>query len=203
MSSAITSTRISDTPIIIICGMLRTGTTLLYNLLACDPNGRAPLVTYTSVEPIPPVLRSNVEEHKRREQANQIFGKETLEVAGCTDPERTNSSASHAEFAIEEDILLQMEAGLGYAFGLLAPENDEVFEWLDGTTNKDFAYDYHSTVLQMLHDVDPSRSHWVLKSPAHILWIDTLLKYYPHASLIMSHRRLQEVFPSGCRLVLA
>ncbi|CAF1185503.1 unnamed protein product [Rotaria sp. Silwood1] len=96
-----------------------------------------------------------------------------------------------------------MEAGLDYAFGLLAPENDEVFEWLDDTTNKDFAYDYHSTVLQMLHDVDPPRSHWVLKSPEHILWIDTLLKYYPHASLIMSHRRLQEVFPSGCRLVLA
>ncbi|CAF2963826.1 unnamed protein product [Rotaria sp. Silwood2] len=30
---------------LVVCGLARTGTTLLYNLLACDPNCRAPLYT--------------------------------------------------------------------------------------------------------------------------------------------------------------
>ena len=48
----------------------------------------------------------------------------------------------------------------------------------------------------MLHDVDLPQTHWQLKGPVHIYYIDTLLKYYPRASIIMFHRRLDEVLPS-------
>ena len=201
--SVTTSRKFSETPIIIICGMPRAGTTLLHNLMACDPNSRAPLQTDMSMSPIPPILRSNIEEHRRRKHAYQTFRKEMLEIASCTDAKRINSAASHAEYEFEEDIQLLAEAGVDYAYGLLTCEDDEVFQWLDDTANKDFAYDYHSTVLQMLHNIDPPSSHWVLKSPVHTFWIDPLLKHYPHASFIMSHRRLDEVFPSSCRLVIA
>jgi hypothetical protein len=85
--------------------------------MACDPNGGAPL-TDMSIEPVQPILRSNVKEHQRREHAHQIFRKEMLEIAGCTNPARSNSSASHAEFAMEKDIQLQMEVGVDYAYGL-------------------------------------------------------------------------------------
>jgi hypothetical protein len=51
---------------VIICGLPRCGTTLLHNLMACDPASRTPLLTDMTVQPIPPILRSNVDEHKRR-----------------------------------------------------------------------------------------------------------------------------------------
>jgi hypothetical protein len=54
----------------------------------------------------------------------------------------------------------------------------------------------------MLHDIDPPRTHWQLKSPTNTWWIDTLLKYYPQASLIMCHRRLGEIIPSWLRYIL-
>ncbi|CAF4067616.1 unnamed protein product [Rotaria sordida] len=33
-----TKEKISDVPMIVICGLPRTGTTLLHNLMACDPS---------------------------------------------------------------------------------------------------------------------------------------------------------------------
>src|SRR5690349_19906107 len=47
-----------DRPLV-TCGLTRTGTTLLYNLLACDPDCRAPLLTDMYVDSVPPVARSN------------------------------------------------------------------------------------------------------------------------------------------------
>ncbi|CAF3378185.1 unnamed protein product, partial [Rotaria sp. Silwood2] len=51
---------------LIICGLPRTGSTFLYNLLACDPNCRAPLFTEMLIDPVPPISRSNLIEHERR-----------------------------------------------------------------------------------------------------------------------------------------
>jgi hypothetical protein len=76
------------------------------------------------------------------------------------------------------------------------PNETNFHTWFINQQNKDFAYKYHQTVLQMLHDVDPPRTHWQLKSPQHTLWFDTLLNFYPQASIIMSHRYLNEVITS-------
>jgi hypothetical protein len=43
-------------PPLIVCGLARTGTTLLYNLLACDPACRAPLMM-DMMDPVPPLAR--------------------------------------------------------------------------------------------------------------------------------------------------
>jgi hypothetical protein len=58
--------KVSDAPLILICGLPRTGTTLLNNLLTCDVNCRALLISDMSMESISPILRSNVDEHKRQ-----------------------------------------------------------------------------------------------------------------------------------------
>ncbi|CAF4162312.1 unnamed protein product, partial [Rotaria sordida] len=39
---------------LLVCGLVRTGTTLLYNLLACDPQSRAPL--YTDIDQLSDLL---------------------------------------------------------------------------------------------------------------------------------------------------
>jgi hypothetical protein len=47
-----TQEKISKAPMIFICGLSRTGTTLLYNLIACDSSYRAPLFTNLTIQPI-------------------------------------------------------------------------------------------------------------------------------------------------------
>ncbi|CAF1025722.1 unnamed protein product [Adineta steineri] len=196
-----TKQKVNEFPMIVICGLARTGTTLLHNLMACDPSCRAPLITDMIHETIPPISRSNTDEHRRR--AKLIEDAETEAYATAKHDLKKflkNFSASHALFPHEEDSVLLEEAGVKISNVISAFKDTDFTEWLINQKNKDFCYQYHQTVLQMLHDVDPPRTHWQLKTPQHTLWMDTLLKYYPQASIIMSHRRLDQVIPSIHRL---
>jgi hypothetical protein len=198
-----TKEKINKVPMIVICGLHRTGTTLLHNLMSCDPLCRSPLLTDLVREPIPPILRSNIDEHKRRVKISEDNLAKIFETAQYDlKTFRKDFTSSHPRFLHEEDTVLHSNVGLRFSNIILAPKETNDFTWFMNQQNKDFAYQYHQTVFQMLHDVDPPQTHWQLKSPLHTLWIDTLLKYYPQASLIMSHRRLDEVLPSIYRLCL-
>jgi hypothetical protein len=108
---------------------------------------------------------------------------------------------SHPHFDIENDVRILYHTGLNPVFSLLAPESAPLFTWLlDESISKRFAYDYHRQFLRLFK---PPSSHWLFKSPEHALFSDSLLECYPHARLIMTHRRLDEVLPSFCRLVLS
>ncbi|CAF1492483.1 unnamed protein product, partial [Rotaria sp. Silwood1] len=170
--------------------------------MACDPTCRAPFITDITTQPIPPILRSNITEHKRRMEDEEDRLEKVYETAGYDRKQIAKDRvASHPEFVYEEDVVLLEEVGPQGSVSLVAPKDTNMVAWF-ADKNKDFAYAYHRTVLQMLHDVDPPQTHWQLKSPLHTLWIDSLLKYYPQVSIIMSHRHLDEVIPSACRIFL-
>ncbi|CAF4225001.1 unnamed protein product [Adineta steineri] len=197
--------KITNVPMIVICGLPRTGTTLLYNLMACDPACRAPLVSDMTISQIPPISRSNVDEHKRRMAAERDRLIQVFEAAG-SDFGRFSKvfCSSHPLFPIEEDTaLLGGNLDIKIALYNLVPKHKSLVTCFTDNQNSNYMYDYHQTVLQMLHDVDPPHTNWLLKSPFHTFWLNTLLKYYPKASLIMVHRHLDEVLPSACRLALA
>ena len=182
---------------LVIYGLPRSGTTLLYNLLACDPNCRAPLVTDMVGQCIPPIARSNLVEQKQRLAAVQQAGQQMEELAG----QPNETIAAHPIFAIEEDYLILRHTSIYILLAQLAVDvQSESDLWLEDITNKDFAYDYHETFLHLLNSVDRPHSHWLLKSPVHSFYLDTLLRHYPTAKLIMVHRHLNEVLPSFCRM---
>ncbi|CAF5032993.1 unnamed protein product, partial [Rotaria sp. Silwood1] len=177
-----------------IWGLPRTGSTLLFNLLACDPSCRAPLAT-NLFYPVQPVARSDTTEQAQRIIEVGNFS-EIFRSVGLSDYER-QLLAGYPRCAHEEDLFLFYHVGINLFNTLLTSrDNAELLEWLFDDTNKNFAYEYHKTFLQMLNDVDTPRSHWLLKSPIHMFFLDTLLRHYPSASFIMTHRRLNEVLPS-------
>ncbi|CAF1075327.1 unnamed protein product [Rotaria sp. Silwood1] len=185
---------------LVICGLARTGTTLLYNLLACDPNCRAPLYTDMIIEVVPPIPRSDLIGQKRRidllkssSQVNEQSSDILLQLV-----------ASHAHFDIEEDYNILRQAGYFSLFTIISDGDDcNPENWIRNEMNKTYAYDYHEIFLRMLNAVDMPKSHWLLKSPLHIFSFDKLLQCYPNALLIMTHRHLDEVLPSTCSLSLA
>lgn len=188
-------------PMIFIVGQARTGTTLLYNLMACDPACRAPRLTDMTVQPIPPILRSNIDEHKRRAENERSIVAKEFEAAKCDiEKYRKNKSSSHAVYNYEEDSNLFLDIGVRVVPYVITPGETDYHIWYRDNQDKDFLYMYHKTFFQMLHDADPPRTHWLLKSPSHTFWLDLLLKYYPQASLIMTHRRLDNVIASTCSL---
>jgi len=102
-----TREKIREVPMVFICGLPRTGTTLLHNLMACDPSCRAPRLTDMIIHPIPPILRSNIDEHKRREQTEVDIEIKAFEIAERDiKTYKKNLSSAHASFPTEEDTLL-------------------------------------------------------------------------------------------------
>ncbi|CAF0866928.1 unnamed protein product [Rotaria sordida] len=185
---------------LVVCGFARTGTTLLYNLLACDPNCRAPLYTDMYVEVVPPIPRSDSIGQKRRldlikspQQDNEQLSDMLIRIA-----------ASHPHSDIEEDYHILRQAGYFCMGSLPSDDEDDTSDsWIRKEMNKDYVYDYHEIFLRMLNTADAPKSHWLLKSPFHIFSFDKLLEHYPNALLIIPHRRIDEALPSSCSLVLA
>ena len=179
---------------LIMCGFPRTGSTFLYSLLACDPNCRAPVRIDMSIDCIPPVSRSDMDERKRR----CFKDKEYLEKICLVN----KPFDFHSTFVIGEDSSILLHAGVTQLVALLDPIDRTEFQtWFYDKTNKGFAYAYHETFLRIMNSVDKPSSHWLLKSPFHAPHLDALFQQYPHAALIMTHRNLDEVVPSYCRLL--
>jgi hypothetical protein len=62
------------------------------------------------------------------------------------------------------------------------------------------AYQIHKRQLQLLQSYD-RRGHWVLKSPQHMAGLNGLLKIYPDARIVVTHRDPVEAVASYCSLV--
>jgi hypothetical protein len=180
---------------LIIVGMPRTGTTLLHHLLARDPVGR-PLVAWETLSPAP---------------------------VGIGRARRFDFRALIAAFAVwmSKSILIPETAGMHkYAYNgpaectnLIWPSFvwpsatvlPSVHEWFNrvGESVYDDAYNWYRMSLQVLHWQRPAQDHWVLKSPQHIWALDALARAVPEATIIHTHRNMNEVLPSWCSLSAA
>lgn len=100
---------------------------------------------------------------------------------------------------IEEDVLVLFHSFLMEVHVFLAQKNFR--KWFEDGGNKKFAYIYHRLFFQMMNSSWKPDSHWVLKSPIHSLYMDSLLEQYPDARIIVTHRDPVNVVPSNGKLV--
>lgn len=163
---------------VVITGLPRTGTTFLFNLLAEDPRLRAPLGW--ELEELPDAIhRSDATAVGRaRATASKGFGRLNFMVPGFR--------AIH-EFA--GDLPQECVAIFGQQF--LSPQFITLFnvpsyqKWLEEVPAHP-AYELHRRTLAALPIGEGQR--WLLKSPAHLPWIQYLFDAYPDARVIQMHR---------------
>lgn len=181
---------------IVVVGMMRSGTTLLQRLLAADSNFHcaygwevvevAPRLDYDwSAGEDPRIAVSEKREAMSRELAPELF-------------------AIHPMYAREpeEEIVFLSDAFLSHV-----PESGAhvpVYRsWIDG---QDFtpAYAYLYRMLQFLQwqkrRTGRTADRWVLKSPAHLGYLDTLRAVFGDLHLVHMHRDPTETIPSGASL---
>ncbi len=182
-------------PPIVVVGMMRSGTTLMQRLLARDPRSYSAL-GWELGEPAPrPGTRweepdPRIEDGLERSRQMQAFA--------------PRLHAIHPSHALEpdEEIVLLADAFLSHV-----PEAScdvpEYRAWLD---QQDFepAYRYLHEMLQLLQWQKRRRGEagerWVLKSPAHLGYLDTLFSVFPDAHVVWMHRTPLETVPSGASL---
>jgi hypothetical protein len=166
-----------ERPVIII-GLPRTGTTVVYDLLALDPATRTPR-DWEFAMPWPAPEQATWNTDPRIAQMNAIFAHllqaapalADIQVFEATHPSECNLAFTH-HFASS-----QFPAEWGVPF---------YARWLRETPPPG-RYAAHRRILQQLQWKGP-RGRWTLKSPEHLCTIEELLQAYPDACLIWTHR---------------
>jgi hypothetical protein len=178
-------------PVVVIAGLQRTGTTLLHRLMAADPEMRS-LASWEALSPLPwpGLARGGEAERIRRARFYQ-------RVLGYIAP---HFFAIHPveHDAPEEDVLL-----LDLSFMSQSPEATlhvpGYAAWLEAQDQAP-AYAYLRRLMQILLWQRGAAS-WVLKSPHHMEHIDVLLRTFPEARVVQTHRDPQRTMPSFCSMV--
>jgi Sulfotransferase family len=176
-------------------GLPRTGSTALIYMLACDPNTR-PLRYWEAERPCPPP-ETAIELTDPRIAATAANIEATLQRA----PEIGEMLPVEATGPIECFPLMFLEFKFhAYEAFLNIPS---YIEWVNSRAcDMEPAYRYHKRVLKLLQWRCPPR-RWSLKTPSHMLYIDALIKVYPDARFVMTHRDPARVLPSIVDLLRA
>jgi len=167
----------------------RTGTTLLQNLLCLDPTIRFLYAWEAQTPSLHPKHRAkNIDNRKQA-------AKRLLWLLEHFAPELSVAHQTSAEGPDECLPLLLHTFIVEGTFEALAPVPTYV-NWLKDQ-DKLPSYLYFRKILQILQ-WHKRGDHWVLKSPNQDL--DTLLKAFPDANIVQTHRDPVKVIPSFCSL---
>jgi hypothetical protein len=162
-----------------ILGLPRTGTTILYELIAQDPAFRSP-ATWEVARPLPPPTqqshradaRINTVERMLRMMEKLAPGFRAIHAIGARLPQECVYIMASSFISEQFTYMYNIPAYRDWVLGqdMTAP------------------YQWHAHFLQHLQ-VDFARERWILKAPAHLGSLDYLLAQYPDASIVWTHRR--------------
>ena len=166
---------------LVIVGLPRTGTSFLFNLLARDPAHRYLTNWEASVSQVPPGRRQR---KGLRRDPRRRKGRLMLAFQKYLMPEIEKQHAFLLDGPEEcTPILMQGFSTQAFAGMFDVPDYSS---WLD-TADRLPSYRHHRRVLQTLQWTYPGQ-RWLLKSPDHIGALDALLRVYPDACVVCTHR---------------
>jgi Sulfotransferase family len=176
---------------VVITGLPRTGTTLLHNLLALDPANRV-LRFWEALHPVP----ADPSTAPARVQQAEMWLARTYELT----PTFRAIHASTAEGPEECDALLQNAFASQHFDDMFRAE--EYSAWLNNASLAD-EYQYFARQLQVLTRPEERERPWVLKSPSHLGYLDTVTQTFPGAMIVHCHREPLEAIASYASLTYA
>lgn len=177
---------------VFVMGLPRTGSTILHDLMARDPDNRVPM-TWECNYMSPPAEAATYETDPR--------------IADCEAHFERTSRLLIPEFqAIHEmGARLAQECLMLNAFDFKSQIFSNQFwvpsyqRWVERDDNLS-VYRTHKRQLQYMQWRNP-RARWVLKSTGYFWGLDAILATYPDAQIVMTHRDPIKLIASHCSLV--
>ena len=167
-----------ERPVFII-GMPRTGTTILHDILAQDPDNRTPL-TWETMFPSPPPERASFHSDPRIARCAATFPGVELQIPAFKAMHPMGATLS------QECVTMMGEA-------MCTPLFHNQFrvpayqDWVDHEADWSHVYAFHQQQLQHLQWRNRGE-RWVLKTGAHLWGLEHLLRTYPDARIVFTHR---------------
>jgi hypothetical protein len=181
-----------DVPVV-ICGLPRTGTTMLHRLMASDPDVHS-VKWYECRHPAP-----FPDDDWTREDARIPAARTEVDQMLEAVPDLAKVHPWDPVGPDEEIMLLE------HTFLAWMPEAHahvpEFGRW-QAQQDRAPAYEYLKTMLRFLQwqkrQAGSSASSWVLKAPFHLAVIEVLLEAFPEIRVVQTHRDPLETIPSIC-----
>ncbi len=167
-----------EKPVFII-GMPRTGTTILHDILAQDPDSRAPM-TWETMFPSPPPRAETFHTDPRIAACAATMPAQEEQI-----PEFKAIHPMGAELS-QECVTIMGEAMCTPLFHnqFRVPSYED---WVDDEADWTRVYDFHYRQLQHFQ-AHNAKDRWVLKTGAHLWGLPQLLATYPDARIVFTHR---------------
>jgi Sulfotransferase family len=176
---------------VMVLGLPRTGTTALSQLLALDPQIRS-LRLWESNDPVPPPESATQGVDPRISETER-----GLEAMYAAFPRMRSLYFQTATGPTECQDLLGMEMRTAHFDGMAHVPS--YTSWVIGC-DMSSAYEWHRRTLQLLQWRCPPRL-WHLKTPVHLFSLEQVLRAYPGAVFLWTHRDPAEVLGSVCSLI--
>ncbi|MBT4521703.1 MAG: sulfotransferase [Halieaceae bacterium] len=176
---------------IIICGLVRTGSTALHYLMGQDP-GMQNLQYWLGNSPQPRPPRDQWAAHPDF-QASEA----ELNAMYEADPSLKAMHFMMADGPEEcRHLLAQSFTDDGFEVNASIPSYSQWYEEAD----LEFAYRQHKHLIQIIGSRDLEK-RWLFKYPVHLRHLPSLFKVYPDACVVWTHRDPAQVLPSYCSLM--
>ena len=177
---------------LLVTGFGRTGSTLLHNLLALDPQARAPLL-WELWSPSPPPHPGTAASDPRIESAQR-----RLDAFTAADPQIRTIHPMQARAPDECHWMMRHSALLPMLYQV-----PEYWQWLKQLGDGDLRELYSHYRLQIQHlQLWIRGDFWVSKSPStHLHFMPVLFDVFPDANMVRLHRDPCHAVPSLCSLV--
>ncbi len=173
---------------VFIVGLPRTGTTALHHLLNHDSGNRT-LRLWEAQNPVPPpqtaTYRTDERIARQRDGValteNFLPGFLTTHLIDAEEPDECYMLLNRNFMSVEYSAMFHIPS---YA------------NWLYDNLCRRDSYAWHKLQLQLLQSDHPG--NWVLKAPFHQLGLAEILRHYPDAIIVQTHRAPLSFVASGC-----
>ena len=172
------SDEVIDKPVF-IAGLSRSGTSILFELLAQDEQFGSPR-HWEMMFPYPPPEAASYETDHRIEKAQHLVT-------------QFNRVAPTLKTMHEMDARLPNECIIGQAASFISEYIPFLFQvptfigYMYTQGNWDYSYRLYKKMLQLLQFKNP-RQHWLLKAPSHLNFLPVLFNVFPDAQVLITHR---------------
>jgi hypothetical protein len=173
---------------IIVTGLGRSGTTLLHELLACDPDNRPPLL-WEMLHTVPGAVRSPAVKGPSDGTDWAALMDAEITVMDAMVPAFTAMHENGGHLPTECIFLFAHQFSSDMFTGIYNVPSYTI--WKSGVDQSP-AYEWHRRMLQTLQwtprsdgGVTPA---WVVKAPSHLGALDLVFATYPDARVVMTHR---------------
>jgi len=163
---------------IVVTGLGRSGTTLLHELLACDPDNRPPLLWELLHSVPPPPRPADTEDPRAQVADDEITLMDEMVPAFTGMHENRGFLPTECIFAFAHQLSSDQFIGLYNVASYTI--------WRSGEDQQP-AYDWHRRMLQTLQWGAPT-GRWLLKAPSHLSSLDLVFATYPDARVVITHR---------------